>query len=163
MRKLAVLSLAVLFAGCATGSYVNQAQHFRERGGDEAVAYEVLAPVSVEVMEYFFAEQHGAVEVFLQGVEERIHDTVELQRFIRDAREINERARLDADPDWAGFVSRLRDGDELYLFEYRRRYYNDFGLLVLRDGRIVFRTVWESAWPAGLDVDQITDPEIDRL
>ena len=163
MRKLLLLSAILWLTGCATGSYVNQAEHFQERGGEAAAGYEMLAPVSVEAMEYFFAEQHGAVEAFLDGIEERIHDTVELQRFLRDAREINEQSRLDADPEWRNFVGRLRSGDELYLFEYRRRFYNDFGLLVLRDGKVVFRTVWDSAWPAGLEAEQITEPEIDRL
>ncbi len=163
MKAVLIPLFFIFLAGCATSSYRNQAEDFRESGGEEAAAYGTLAPVSVEALEYFLAEQYGAVDAFLEGVEERLHDSLELQRYIRDAREINERARLDTDPDWVDFIRRIRSDDELYLFEYRREYYNDFGLLVLRDGRIVFRTVWDSAWPSGMDAQQIANPEIDRL
>lgn len=147
--------LGVLFlAGCAT----RPSGPFRNSEG-----YETLAPVSVEVMEYFMAVQHDTVASIIRGVEERLENAEDLRGFLRDTREINERTRLAADPDWIEFTRRLRPDDQLFLFEYRERYYQDFGIMVVRDNEIVFRTVWESAAPEGVARELLQNPEIDRL
>jgi hypothetical protein len=163
MKMLIFLLLSLAMAACTSPRSGNQADLFRQSGGGDAADYRILAAISVEAMEYFLAEQYAAVATFLDGIEERLDDPEELQRYLLAIREINERSRLDMDPEWTDFVGRLRPGDELYLFEYRRQYYNDFGLLVIRDGEIVFRTVWESAWPAGMDSERPIESEFDRL
>lgn len=163
MIRVFILSAGLILTGCTTRPVESQAELFRERGRAEAADYEILAPVSVESMEYFMRAQYDTVDAFLDGFAERIHEPVELQRYLRDLREINESTRLDRDPEWAEFVERVRSGDELYLFEFHRPYRHEFGLLVLRDGEIVFRTVWESASPGALGTEGVQDPEVDRL
>ncbi len=163
MRLFILLLLSFSLAACTTPRPDNQAGLLPQGSEDDPDDYRILAAVSVEAMEYFHAEQYSAVATFLEGIEERLDDPEELERYLLAVREINERSRLDMDPEWTDFVARLRPDDELYLYEYRRRYYNDFGLMVIRDGEIVFRTVWESAWPSGMDSDRPPEPEFDRL
>ncbi len=154
MKRIFALVILMLLAGCAT----RQTGPLRNSEG-----YEILAPVSVEVMEYFMGVQHDTVDAIVRGIEERLDEPEALREYLRDTREINERTRLASDPDWMEFTERLRPNDRLYLFEFRERYYQDFGLIVLRDGEIVFRTVWESAAPQGMEREILREPEVDRL
>ncbi len=132
-------------------------------GADEAPGYEIRASISVEAMEYFMAVQHDLVAGVLDGIEDRLDEPEELRRYLRDVREINEETRLDRDDEWASFVSRLQEDDALYLFEFREDYYQDFGILVERNGEIVFRTIWESVAPEGFEPESIGETEFDRL
>ncbi|MBQ7252020.1 MAG: hypothetical protein IJS32_05395 [Kiritimatiellae bacterium] len=104
--------------------------------------YEVLEPVSVSFMERMAEQQYDTVDAFISGVGKRMDEPEKLACYLDCIAQMNECNDIRKNPQWRHFKERLRAGDSVCYFDYQNGDYGDFGLLVLRNGKIVYRSKW---------------------
>lgn len=160
-----LFAVAVLFCGCRSPAPTGNLALFQEIHPSEAARYEVLAPTSVEYMEYSDNDHHETVKSIIQGVRQCQGNPEKLTKYLDHLEKVNDCTDRQADPEWLRFKEHLRDGDLIVFFKYKEGAYNDFGLLVLRDGSIRYRSVWgwnlsqskseTNAPPPGMSFDRL--------
>lgn len=138
---LFVILASVAVCGCVS-NYYSQTDLFSRMHPDDAVAYKVMAPTSVEFIEDMEEDQKGTILALISGVRKRQEDIKALAAYLDKFEELTKRSDKKNNPDWQCFKRRLRSGDALYYFSYMNGEYKDYGLLVLRRGTIVYRYVW---------------------
>jgi len=135
---LAILVLPVVFVGCLDSEYSqsgNVPKHLIRSEIVEAEFYTTLGEVSPEFLEYIIGWHHGTVQAILEGVQALKNDPEALTSYLEQLKD------LEGSIDFE-LIDRLKENDALYFFEFERANYRDYGLIVLRNGKIVYREVW---------------------
>jgi hypothetical protein len=99
-------------------------------------------------MEYEMEERYREVDAIITGIDKRKDDPIAMAKHMEYLKRCVRRdPRLDL--EWQRFKNRLRQDDAIYFFKYRhgqaggeRGLYDDFGILVLRDGDVIYRSRW---------------------
>jgi hypothetical protein len=162
----ALLFAAFITSGCASLRSSDQADLFRRKHPEEAGGYIVLAPTSVAYIEYEEEDHYGGLDAIVKGVEKRKDDPVALAKYLKYLKCISVNPCVE--PEWQSLRNRLRDGDKMYFFKYKRGAYDDYGLVVLRDGNVIYRSPWGTAIiqdsggtnqpPANMTLDELGKP-----
>jgi len=134
-------AVTLTWVGCASSRSANPVEIFHKQHPVEASAYTMLEPTSVAYIEYAMEDQYDTVDAIITGVERRKDDPAALAEYLQYLKRC---VRVDPriDPQWKEVKRRLRESDRLYFFKYKSEDYSDFGLLVLRNGNIVYRSPW---------------------
>ena len=138
MRTILAIVLFTGLCGCQSLPPSPDAQ-FRARHPYDARRYELLAPTSVEFIEISSQYELATLSGIRQGIEKRLDSPDELRAYMKTLRKIEEIVDRANDPQWQAFTNRLEPGDALYYYNYRDDKYSEDGLIVLRNGNIVFR------------------------
>lgn len=157
--------VTLLFSGCRTPTPTGNLKLFQEAYPSETARYTLLAPTSVEYIEYSDNEHLETVESIIQGVRQRQDSPEKLAKYLDHLEKVTKCNDRKADSEWQRFKGHTRDGDTIFFFMYEQDAYNDFGLLVLRDGAIRYRTVWgwvlsqpkgeTNSVPSGMSFDRL--------
>ena len=161
MKTLIGILAIIIVSGCAPTATKSPADIYSAHHPFESKHYEMMAPISVEYIEYIAKSHHGSVDAILTGVEKRRNDPKELSYFLEHAKKMNDQALITNIPEWISLRDRLEENDAIYLFKYRIEGYEDFGILVIRDGEIVYRNPEAASWSTGLKPEG--EFEIDEL
>ncbi len=146
LHALLCLLALVLLTGCGGRSEAgaDEEDHFYRRMirvnyPHDADSYVVLEPVSRILMERLIEEHSRLQNSMVDWIEERLGEdlTEEDEGVIHRMRRWSE--YTPDKPERIGFWDRIRPGDVVLSFEFIRGRYSDSGVLVLRDGVIVFR------------------------
>ena len=114
---------------------------FQIRHPEEARYYKTLSSTSVETVERYAENFSVELTMLLKTIRERIAaDEEDLRMYIDRLIELYDTPDLPMSEEaWRDIRSRLRGTDRVYEFEYARGGYSDYGILVIRDGKIVYR------------------------
>jgi hypothetical protein len=163
MKTTAIaISLVALAAGCVSPRYVDQRDLFRAKHPAQAEHYVLLAPTSVEYMEYAGQQEHSTLAGAIKSMRRVENLPEEAKPVLRRLEKMSEFYRKE--PDWHPLRGRLQPDDSVYFFQFKKQGYDDAGFLVLRDGDIVFRKPIASSWqaeedkPEGTEIDGLEHP-----
>ena len=134
---LSSLCLGSLGFEDARSNPINQAWLFSEKHPEEAERYLHFSPVSQKWIEDSAEWVSGIISGILDVVEKRIDDPDALREFIKQERSIDYREIFSMADE--GFIDHLQTEDQIFYFDYRDGDYRDDGILVIRDGEIVYR------------------------
>lgn len=168
MNRIAAIAMLIIASGCAT-RHVPHAKVFARLHPEEAERYTLLAPTSPEFIAYLDGQHRDTISAVISNLEKRKEDPAKLEEYIAYLQRVHAGTDFRSQPEWSSLTNRLQKGDSLYFFEYKRREgdarYSDFGLLVLRDGSVVYRS--REGWSMHEDQGRTNAPpdgmEIDRL
>jgi hypothetical protein len=145
MKHYWVSLCLALVAGCTGVFYRNQADWFRAKHSDLAQEYSLLAPVSVEYIEYIRPDEQVPIDGVIHNLERVKTNSAHLDRYLQYLTCVQAAVETDR-AQWLSLTNRIRKTDSMYFFKYKKpvgdAYYDDFGMLVLRDGDIVYRSRW---------------------
>ena len=139
-------SLFALF-GCKSPYFVPHHELFNAQHV-EASDYKLLAPVSCEYIQRIDRDHSDTVFAIIQNVEKRKDDPEALADYLARLKKVSSCADVYESPEWQYLTNGIRQADSMYFFEYSSGSYSDFGVLVLRQGDVVFR------WPWGWNMNQ---------
>lgn len=143
------LFFSALFAlsGCKSLYFVPHHELFRVQHIGSS-NYNLLAPVSCEYIQRIDRSHSDAVYAIIQNVEKRMDEPEALADYLARLKKVISCAGVYESPEWQYLTNGIRQADSMYFFEYSSGPYSDFGLLVLRQGDVVFR------WPWGWNMNQ---------
>lgn len=173
VSAMKLLSISVCLAavvGCSSAHFHDQAELFRAKHPDLAQGYLVLAPVSAEYIEYIRPDEQVLRSAVIVNLERAKRDPARIDRWLEYLTRVEARAQKDR-AQWISVTNRIRKTDSMYFFEYHTRIgdasYGDCGLLVLRDGNIVYRSTFSAGFSgssnAATNAECPVDGEIDKL
>jgi len=97
------------------------------------------------------------MQALVRGVEKTKDDPEALSKFLARINCVLENDWVN----WSDLEARMKEQDELCFFTYSKHNYNDYGVLVLRKGSIVFRQTFESGfWNWEKDGKQLKAPPV---
>ena len=135
---------------------------FRSSNPEDAAHYVVLAPASIEFMKVLREENYHFTKGLINGIRARQDDQEALDTFLDRMERINERGREEEEYG-SDLSARLQPGDRLFFFRFRKDEYRDSGLLVIRNGEIVYRKASATAHAPGAELPDKDEVDIDRL
>ena len=80
--------------------------------------------------------------MLVEGVEARIDDPEALRVFLKRIRNVLENDWVH----WHNIETQMRAGDQLFYFEYEADDYQDQGVMITREGTILFRKTLSRSW-----------------
>jgi len=168
MKRIVAIAFLVVASGCAT-RYVAHTDVFAHLHPEEAERYTLLSPTSPEHIAYLDSQHRDSMSAVISNLERRKDDPVKIEEYIGYLKRMYACTDFRSQPEWTSLTNRLQKGDSLYFFKYKQREgeanYSDYGLLVLRDGNIVYRSRegWGISQPEGQTNAPPQGLEIDRL
>lgn len=137
---------ALLAAGCCTPR--EEAALFRRKNPEEAKHYEVLEPASLHVLLTYEHRSLRHLQALLSGVERRKDRPEELEKYLRSVRKKVAALEELVNSEYETIRKLVeKEGGTVYYYELCRieededetRVVVDSGLMVIKDGRIVYR------------------------
>jgi hypothetical protein len=146
MKRIAAIFVLLVINGCRTHTMPNR-EVFAQVYPDEVKHYSLLAPASPEVIEFLESHRQKTIESIISTLDRIKTDPTKLERYIQVLKKIHNGSPILSEPEWSSFTNRLQKGDSVYFFSYKAdnnqdRSYSDCGLLVLRNGHLVYRNPW---------------------
>jgi hypothetical protein len=141
----------------------DQAELFRFKHPDLAQFYEVLAPTSLAYILQAEETQYYFVEGLINGMRVRSEQSEETAQFLDRFQKINQDALHENREYVERLGRRIKETDRIFYFKYKRNYYRDFGLLVIRDGNIIFRDRSGYSVMPGTDLPEEAEVNFDKL
>ena len=137
MKLIGLIFVVVFVMGCSRDA-LTEADIFVERSPRVARQFVALHPTSIEAYRDAYREKQAIVGAMARGVKENLADTNAVQSYLD---KMEAAYSTDARSFLTNFESRLLPGDTLYLYEadLADDDYTESGLLVLREGRIVYK------------------------
>jgi len=161
--------LLILLSGCTRDHSQSEVELFRKKHPDLARGYLVLAPVSVEYIEHIRLDEQVFMDGVIKNLEKAKSDPANIDRYLDYLKRLRD-ARRTKRADWISLTNRIKSTDSIYYFEYEAyvvsERYGDYGLLILRNGDVVYRSPFGQSFSGGLteeDVSQTTLDELDEL
>ena len=108
----------------------------------------MLSPLTTECMEYAVNEYVESIDAIITNVEKRKNDPDALDAYLVVLRQIKNARDFRTTQEWGDLVQGIKPDDAMYFFKFRQGEYSDYGILVIRAGRIVFRTILGSGMSA---------------
>lgn len=143
MRRVALLGILLMAAGCCSNkTYHPAVREFRLKNPEEFRRYTYLYPTTLPIYMGLVADRIIAVHGVIDDHEKRFQDVPGIQEFAQDIKR-QESAVREKTIKWARELERLMGNDgAICQFEWSDGYTSQVGLLILRNGRIVWREVW---------------------
>jgi hypothetical protein len=166
MKPLWIGMLLILLAGCAPEQPQSQAELFRKKHPDIARGYLVLAPVSVEYIEHIRPDEQLHLDGVIKNIEKAKGDPTHIDRYLDHLQRLRDGRKTER-ADWVSLTNRIKSTDSMYYFEYKIRIvgerYDDHGLLILRNGEIIYRSIFGQGFSGGLTEQDVPRATIDDL
>lgn len=149
---------------CAT-QYVPHAQVFAFLHPEESQRYSLLASTSPEFIAYVDELHRDTMSAVIANLERKKNEPAKLVEYIAYLKRVQEGLDFRSKPEWVSITNRIRENDSLYLYDYKQldgdANYSDNGLLILRDGDVVYRR--PLGWSKSGTNELPTGKTIDRL
>lgn len=127
--------------GCTNSRPGDEWRRFSRDNSREAKRYHFVEPISPEFLQLVAGEHKSTVEAILSGVERRKDNPQDLAKYLEGKKRMDWSLQFNWIDEKA--ADELKKGGQLYYFKYQKvdqnETYSDFGVLVLREGRIVYR------------------------
>ena len=168
MRRTVILSLLFFsgicsgFVGCwlITSRWGYTEIKCTNNGRIRFRGYKYLEPASLRLAEYACLQEKYTIQGIIQGIQRRTGNTKAMDKYVNFLKHCVIHSTLCEINDWQNMKRKLRKCDRVYYFEYERRIYggtySDFGILVIREGNVVFRLPFETSFSS----DNISGTEI---
>lgn len=115
--------------------------------------YRVLEPVSLELLRYIFARQNATIEGIVAGILQRAQSPGDLRQYAEQLKILH--SREDEEKFIEDIGARLSEDARLYYFEYEKSsgdvVESQVGVLILEDGQVLYRDVWDEQITSTLD------------
>jgi len=122
----------------STRCYRDEAALFRVAHPDEARHYRIIEPYPLDFSVFLRRLELEELRKMLKGVEQRRHDKVGLDDFIRQMRTYYSDGSIFTTVPRL-ITEALSQGGDLFFFKYSKRDYCDQGLVVIRDEKVICR------------------------
>lgn len=167
IRALILLALFLTLTADAEDSRADllpdQESLFRMIRPEEAAHYVVLAPASLDFMKFLHEQTYYSTKGLINGVRSRQDDQDALNAFLARMEGVNEKVIKEEKQYRDDLSARLLPGDRLFFFRFQKEAYRDSGLLVIRDGQIVYRAASATAYQPGSELPNDDEVNFDRL
>ena len=140
-RILVWVCFCIAATGCLKPKSTNEWLGFSQLNQEEASRYYFVEPFSAEFLAFIASEHKGTVDSIIAGVERRKNSPEALARYLEKLKCIDWASEFDWIDERA--AEELKKGGQAYFFKYRKHTgeetYTDFGVLIVRNQRIVYR------------------------
>ena len=142
----------------------DQGEQFRNNNPDEAKFYRVLAPISPDYTLRLVGENHAIVRGLINRLRVEPNDLSQRVSDLVDKFETtNDRLLTETREELQSLALLTRETDRWFYFKFARDLYRDSGILVIRNGQIVYRRRYEWSHFPGSELPNDHDVEFNRL
>jgi len=141
---------------------LDQSALFNRNHPEEERHYKFLAPTSIEYIKYVHETEQSMIQGTLAAIRAN-NDQEKLDDFLNKLEERNQEGNKQVAEFLKSFAEKIDVNDRLFYFSYEKESYRDYGLLVIRDGSIVYRERWGFSSEPGAGLPEMDELEFDDL